>query len=186
MAEPTSVDDLQPGTVIPTHGRSMKEQKAWFLEKAKKFRAEQAQLLRDVAEKEAKEAAVQEAAMKATAMKEPEIRVKRSDASPAQPAPQTLEPESVRSSAAPEAAVTTPAGAVDVTDTGAASENGLSEGLQALSLAGGDLATLAALAAGESQSTELQMALKGFGFKGLATRKKLETELKAFHATAVK
>ena len=38
MAEPTSADELQPGTVIPTHGRTMKEQKAWFLKKAEEAR----------------------------------------------------------------------------------------------------------------------------------------------------
>ena len=72
--------------------------------------------------------------------------------------------------------------ALDVSDDQpAAGAGGLTEKLRALSLAGGDLPTLAGLANGDSR-TELTAALKALGFKGLRTRQELEQELRAWQS----
>ena len=83
-----------------------------------------------------------------------------------------------------------PTPAVDISEAAAAEQapatvdpkDDLSEGLRALSLAGGDLERLSTLAVGETASTDLALSLKELGFKGLQTRKRLEAELKAYHA----
>ena len=76
---------------------------------------------------------------------------------------------------------TVPAPPIDVSEVQPPpSDDDASDLLQQLTLAGGDVASLANLAAGESR-TELTQALKGLGFKGLQTRVRLEKELKAFH-----
>ena len=77
---------------------------------------------------------------------------------------------------------TAPAPPVDVSAEAQPPQNDddASDLLQQLTLAGGDVASLANLAAGESR-TELTAALKGLGFKGLQTRVRFEKELKAFH-----
>ena len=62
------------------------------------------------------------------------------------------------------------------------SAQGAASALQQLSLAGGDIPTLAALATGDSRS-ELTTALKALGFKGMRARVQMEAELKQWQAS---
>jgi hypothetical protein len=174
MAEPTSADELQPGTVIPTHGRTMKEQKAWFLKKAEEARKNHLAAAAAAAKAEAATAAKEAAA--ARKQEAAEASSTASAPSPsAVPKESTSEPVAIDVSEAAAADANAPT-------TAAPEDDGLSEGLRALSLAGGDLASLSALAVGESASTDLALSLKQLGFKGLQTRKRLEADLKAYHA----
>lgn len=166
--EPKTAEELQPGTVLPTHGRTMNEQKAWFIEKARKNR--EAALVAQAAE--AKKAAAEANAAAKKADKGTTMVVldsfNQSDAAA----------RHLSSSAVDVSDSSSRTGPAEVTGTA----DDLSDGLRDLSLAGGDVNALAALAAGESASTELGLALKGLGFKGLQTRKRLEADLRVYHA----
>lgn len=148
-----------------THGgsrvrtdKTMAEQKAWLLERAKAHRAAH------------KRAAAQssDAPAQSSDSAEPPAGL---PAPPPPPQPQ-LPP-----APDPAAAVSAPP---------ASSIDTLSEGVTELSLveeltqAGGDLSALVALAVGESR-TELTAALKALGFKGLKKRVALEQQLKSLH-----
>ena len=189
MSDPQSVEELQPGTVLPTHGRTMKEQKSFFLQKAAAFKeAQKAAAAKEA--KAARAASASGAATSAAATDASPSPTSKSDGSSASCYTVVAPPPSAPSAViSPEPASTAAATTtVDVSDSASGTapaatslnDNGLSGGLQALSLAGGDVPALAALAAGESASTELTVALKNFGFKGLQTRKRLEQDLRAY------
>lgn len=186
-AEPRGIqiDDeaRENGGVAPTHGRTMNQQKAWFLQRAAAHRA----------------AALAKVAVPAPAPTiEPDPRhvPPPTGATPSVEAPASSIPvpeifagkldsaDSVIKHEASEAVPPPPSAnataALDVTDAPEPAD-GLTERLRDLTLAGGDLATLGALAVGESR-TDLTTALKALGFKGLRTRQELEAELKTWHA----
>ena len=145
------------GGVTPTHGRTMKEQKAWFVQRAAAHRA--AAATRTIAPSESeteKESRGTAAAAKSDGRDELAADVP-GDAPPRPPAALAEQQASHAESDA--------------------LSDGLSDALRELALAGGDLPALGALATGESRS-ELTTALKALGFKGLKTRQDLEQQLR--------
>jgi hypothetical protein len=152
---------IASGGVEPVHGRTMKEQKAWFLQKAavhakKVMAAQKASTVEAVAD---------------SAATPPQLTVASSDQ------------QTELQASATASAVDAPAESGDSTQP-STSPQPLSDELQQLSLlesvrrAGGDVAALRTLAVEERRS-ELRDALKSLGFTGLQTRSKLEKELRA-------
>ena len=173
-----TVDDeaRENGGVKPTHNRTMAGQKAWFLQRAAAHRA-----------------AVLKSAPSTTKSAEETLAAAkadfacRSEGAPSAPPPTAPTGAAASSSPAatesqaPAASTPPPAAqppAVDVSDSAPA--DGLTERLRELTIAGGDLPTLGALATRDR--TELTAALKALGFKGLKTRNELEQDLKAWQA----
>ena len=144
------------GGVTPTHGRTMKEQKAWFVQRAAAHRA--AAATRTIAASES----ATEKESRGTAAATSDGRDEFAADTPGDDPP--------RASAALAEQQTSHAQSDALSD-------GLSDGLRELALAGGDLPALGALATGESRS-ELTTALKALGFKGLKTRQELEQQLR--------
>jgi hypothetical protein len=146
------------GGVKPTHGRTMKEQKAWFLQRAKAHVSQSASVVA--------------AEQKRTAPKEDHYPFDRP------PPPSDSADTSSTPSGAPPAP---PPAAIDVTDGSApaAAADGLADKLRELEIAGGDLPALSQLA-NSGNRTDLTTALKALGFKGLRTRQELEGALKAW------
>ena len=151
MSLPTSEEELQPGTCLPTHGRSIAEQKQLFVARAQAHR---------------------------------NAMLKQASAAPETHTTGDMVKAATQSKASAEARdsgneITQPAAAADISDAAANKAPdgaaGLSEGLEALRLAGGDLSALAAL-----EGSERTAAFKDLGFKGLQTRRKLENELTAW------
>ena len=141
---------LQPGTLLPTHGRSMKEQKAWLMERAAAHRKKAAEQARTRNAEAQSPAALQQPAVTPAAVGLPPA--------PAPPPPGSDDPG------------TPLAQSQEESDTAAC------DPIQALKDAGGDVAEVAQLS-----GADLTVALKGLGFKGLATRKKIEAALKTWH-----
>ena len=143
-------DAIASGGVEPTHGRTMKEQKAWFLEKA-------------AAHAKKVMAAQQAAATMAVATPDSST---------------TAAPPTTAVSQQPESASVADASAESCDDS--AVSDGLQQLslLDSVREAGGDVEALRALALAERR-TELRDALKSLGFTGLQTRSRVEKELKA-------
>ena len=168
LRAPVDAAALENGGVAPTHNRTMKEQKAWFLQKAEEHRKATAAQRRAQLEKEARE---REKAAKAAAVEE--------DA-PVSAATGGAATVVVTTAPAP-APAPAPAAVIDVTDDAPTQPaDGLTDKLRELKLAGGDLQSLGALATNDR--TELTLALKSLGFKGLKTRNEMEKDLLAFAA----
>ena len=167
LRAPVDAAALENGGVAPTHNRTMKEQKAWFLQKAEEHRKATAAQRRAQLEKEARE---REKAAKTAAVEE--------DA-PVSAATGTA--ATVVVTAPAPAPAPAPAAVIDVTDDAPTQPaDGLTDKLRELKLAGGDLQSLGALAT--KDRTELTLALKSLGFKGLKTRNEMEKDLLAFAA----
>lgn len=185
---PTPIVDAEArenGGVTPTHGRTREGQKAWFLQRAAAHRA--AVLKAQASSKPTTSAEDALAAAKADFAQRGEgsaSDAQRTDSPTLAPTGNAAEPVPSPPPPPPSAAVVPPSApkaAVDVSD--GAPADGLSERLRELTLAGGDLPTLGALATRDR--TELTAVLKSLGFKGLKTRNELEQELKTWHGGAV-
>ena len=180
----------------------MNQQKAWFLQRAAAHRAavlgeaSSAKPLAHLIEKDprhvaksasvavaeaAKAAGATESSAGVGASSEPAGSADKAPMSNATPAGGTQEAAVAPEGGAASASPPDNTSAVDVSDGTHHGDDGLSAKLRELSLAGGDLAALGALAAGDSR-TDLTTALKALGFKGLRTRQEMEAELKTWHA----